>query len=80
MFLQSLGPKMLTYIRFITSFLQIYALVKAMSYPVKRKEATYHFPRELFAKIGLPKMDGVDEIVKRENEEWLKRLEKKKQK
>ena len=43
-----------------------------MSYLVKRQGATYYWTRELFAKMGLPEMDGVDDTVKRENGEWLK--------
>ena len=49
-----------------------------MSYAVKHKGPTYHWVRELFAKMGFPEMDGVENIVHKENEERIRRLEKKK--
>ena len=49
-----------------------------MTYLVKRKGPTYHWARELFALMGLPEMDGMEEIVRRENEERTRKLERKK--
>ena len=49
-----------------------------MTYLVKHKGPTYHWQRELFALMGLPEMDGMDNIVRKENEERTWRLERKK--
>ena len=49
-----------------------------MTYLVERKGPTYHLVRDLFLRIGLPEVDGVDDIMRRENEERMKRLERQK--
>ena len=49
-----------------------------MTYLVKRKGPTYHWVRDLFLRMGLPEVDGVDDIMRRENDERMKRLERQK--
>lgn len=49
-----------------------------MTYLVKRKGPTYHWVRDLFLRMGPPEVDGVDDIMRRENEERMKRLERQK--
>lgn len=46
-----------------------------MTYLVKCQGPTYHWVRDLFLRMGLPEVDGVDEIMRRENDERMKRLE-----
>ena len=38
-----------------------------MTFLVKRKGSSYHWARDLFAKMGLPEVDGLYEIVTKEN-------------
>ena len=47
-----------------------------MTYLVKRKGPTYHWVRDLFWRMGLLEVDGVDDIMRKENEERMKRLER----
>ncbi len=47
-----------------------------MSFLVKRKGPTYHWARELFARMCLPEVDGLDDILARENAERTRRLER----
>ena len=47
-----------------------------MTFLVKRKGSSYHWARDLFAKMGLPEVDGLDDIVIKENVERMRRLER----
>ena len=49
-----------------------------MTYLIKRKGPTYHWVRDLFFRMGLPEVDGIDEIMRKENQERMKRLERQK--
>ena len=49
-----------------------------MTYLIKRKGPTYHWMRDLFFRMGLPEVDGIDEIMRKENQERMKRLERQK--
>lgn len=49
-----------------------------MTYLVKCKGPTYPWVRDLFLRMGLLEVDGVDDIIRRENEERMKRLERQK--
>ena len=49
-----------------------------MTYLIKHRGPTYHWARELFAQMGLPEVEGMDNIVEKENAERTKRLQKKK--
>ena len=49
-----------------------------MTFLVKRKGSSYHWARDLFAKMGLPEVDGLDDIVTKENVERMRRLERQK--
>ena len=49
-----------------------------MTFLVKRKGSSYHWVRDLFAKMGLPEVDGLDDIVTKENVERMRRLERQK--
>ena len=74
MFLQSLHPKITPNLHQVhyEFFTNLGLCQGNMSYLVKRQGTTYYWARELFVKMGLPEMDGVDDIVKRKNGEWLK--------
>ena len=45
-----------------------------MTYLIKRKGSTYHWVLELFGRMGLPQIDGIEEIISKENSERMKRL------
>ena len=45
-----------------------------MTYLIKRKGSTYHWVLELFGQMGLPQIDGIEEIISKENSERMKRL------
>ena len=47
-----------------------------MTFLVKRKGSSYHWARDLFAKMGLPEVDGLYDIVTKENVERMRRLER----
>ena len=49
-----------------------------MTFLVKRKGSSYHWARDLFAKMGLPEVDGLYDIVTKENVERMRRLERQK--
>ena len=49
-----------------------------MTYLIKCKGPTYHWVRDLFFRMGLPEVDGIDEIMRKENQERMKRLERQK--
>ena len=45
-----------------------------MTYLIKRKGSTYHWVLELFGRMGLPQLDGIEEIISKENLGRKKRL------
>ena len=49
-----------------------------MTFLVEQKGPSYHWARDLFSKMGLPEVDGLEEIIVRENQERMKRLQRKK--
>lgn len=49
-----------------------------MTFLIQRKGPSYHWVRDLFRRMGLPEVDGLDEIMEAENRERMKRLEQKK--
>ena len=49
-----------------------------MTFLVKRKGSSYHWARDLFAKMGLPEVDSLYDIVTKENVERMRRLERQK--
>ena len=42
-----------------------------MTYLIKRKGSTYHWVLELFGWMGLPQIDGIEEIISKENSERM---------
>ena len=46
-----------------------------MTFLGKCKGSSYHWARDLFAKMGLPEVEGLDDIVTKENVERMRRLE-----
>ena len=49
-----------------------------MTFLGKFKGSSYHWARDLFAKMGLPEVEGLDDIVTKENVERMRRLERQK--
>ena len=49
-----------------------------MTFPGKCKGSSYHWARDPFAKMDLPEVDGLDDIVTKENVERMRRLERQK--
>ena len=49
-----------------------------MTFLGKCKGSSYHWARDLFAKMGLPEVEGLDDIVTKENVERMRRLERQK--
>ena len=45
-----------------------------MTYLIKCKGSTYHWVLELFGRMGLPQIHGIEEIISKENSERMKRL------
>ena len=62
----------------IMKYQQIWAFVSNMTYLMKRKGTTYHWVLELFGKMGLPTVDGIEAVIGKENEERMRRLENQK--
>ena len=49
-----------------------------MTFLVKRKGSSYHWASDLFAKMGLPEVNSLDDIVTKENVERMRRLKREK--
>ena len=48
-----------------------YEVSTNMTYLIKRKGSTYNWVLELFGWMGLPQIDGIEEIISKENSERM---------
>lgn len=48
-----------------------------MTFLVQQQGYAYHWARDLFARMGLPEVDGLDQIITQENNDRMKRLQRK---
>ena len=46
-----------------------------MTFLVEQKRPSYHWAKDLFSKMGLPEVDGLEETIIRENQERMRRLQ-----
>ena len=78
MFLLSSGPRMLTYTNLIMSFQQTLVFAKVTCHFLSRLKAVLTTGPEISLQRWVPEVDGLEDIVSKENVERMRRLERQK--